>query len=134
MNPLRNRFACEAEALLGCPFRLHGRNPRTGLDCVGVALVALARCDVHASAPADYALRNLSIAEALARSTLPFRSIEDSVIERGDVLIAKPSPAQHHVLVATGPASFVHAHAGLRRVVRQSGLPLRTILHHWRLD
>ena len=34
-------LATAAEQLIGIPFRLHGRNPETGLDCVGVVAAAV---------------------------------------------------------------------------------------------
>lgn len=33
-----DEFADAAEALLGAPFRLGGRDPATGIDCVGLAI------------------------------------------------------------------------------------------------
>jgi hypothetical protein len=52
------RLAAAADDLVGCRFRLRGRDPATGLDCVGVAAVALARCGGLAVVPQDYQMRN----------------------------------------------------------------------------
>ena len=35
------RMVFAARAMIGAPFRLHGRNPPTGLDCIGLALRVL---------------------------------------------------------------------------------------------
>ena len=35
------QLAAAALYLVGAPFRLHGRDPRTGVDCVGLVLLAL---------------------------------------------------------------------------------------------
>lgn len=122
-------FAARAEALVGCPFRLGGRDPTTGLDCVGLVACALG----GVAAPAGYGLRNSSIERHTAfaaragfvPATLPFA--------RGDLALAAPGPAQHHLLVALGPSRFVHAQAGLRRIVVLDGAIPWPVLRHWRL-
>ena len=50
----------------------------------------------------------------------------------GDLILARPGPAQHHLLVASGPDRFIHAHAGLRRVVAMPGPLPWPVLHRWR--
>ncbi|MFA6218935.1 MAG: NlpC/P60 family protein [Erythrobacter sp.] len=127
------RFASAAEACIGVPFRLHGRSRATGLDCVGLVVCALSDSGIAAVAPDRYALRNLAIDRHLplvARNG--FREAGGAIL-RGDLLLVTPGPAQHHLVVASGPNAFVHAHAGLRRVVRQTSLLVWPILHHWRL-
>ncbi len=119
------RLAAAAEALVGAPFRLHGRDPAIGLDCVGVVVAALAASAGAVDAPRGYALRNRSIADLLelrCRYGLVDAREADSAGRH------TPGPAR------TRPASpadrgrtdrFIHAHAGLRRVVAQPGpLPL----------
>ena len=34
-------LACAAESYIGARFRLHGRDPVTGFDCLGLVLVAM---------------------------------------------------------------------------------------------
>lgn len=108
-------FAAAAEALLGAPFRLGGRDPATGLDCIGLVACALG----GAEAPVGYALRNSSIDRHLGFAAGAGFAPANDAIARGDLILAAPGPAQHHLLVALGPARFIHAHAGLRRVVLQ---------------
>jgi cell wall-associated NlpC family hydrolase len=55
------RVAAAALALVGTPFRLHGRDPLTGLDCVGLAACALTMAGLTTQPPRRYALRNASI-------------------------------------------------------------------------
>jgi len=84
--------------------------------------------------PAGYRLRNAAItgwcdlapANGLQQATGPIR--------RGDVLLTQPGPAQHHLLVALGADRFVHAHAGLGRVVIQPQPYREPPLAQWRLD
>ena len=51
------KLARAAMALVGCRFRLHGRDPASGLDCVGVLHAALASCGRSVSLPDTYTLR-----------------------------------------------------------------------------
>ena len=57
-----------------------------------------------------------------------------ATLRRGDVLLTRPGPAQHHLLIALGADGFVHAHAGLRRVVCQQLVTLDPLLAQWRID
>ncbi len=132
--PAPEDFARAAEALAGARFRLHGRDRSTGLDCVGLVGLALADIGVPVQFPAGYRLRNAAItgwcdlapANGLQQATGPIR--------RGDVLLTQPGPAQHHLLVALGADRFVHAHAGLGRVVIQPQPYREPPLAQWRLD
>ena len=51
------RIAAAALALVGVPFRLHGRSATTGLDCVGLALVSLRGANASVPDPPPYRLR-----------------------------------------------------------------------------
>jgi len=126
-------LARAAEALVGTPFRLHGRDPGRGLDCVGLVAASLAAIGRAAPAPMRYGLRNTDIAAALRFAAGAGLIETDGPVRPGDVLLARPGPAQHHLLVAASGGHFIHAHAGLRRVVATPGPPAWPILHHWRL-
>jgi cell wall-associated NlpC family hydrolase len=127
------RLACEAEALLGTRFRLHGREPATGLDCIGLLVAALARGGQHIAVPTGYPLRLRELAQWLpdpdtcgfADAREPFRP--------GDVVMLQPGLAQFHLAIADRSLGWIHAHAGLRRVVREPALPNGTLTAHWRL-
>ncbi|PCD01968.1 hypothetical protein COC42_10745 [Sphingomonas spermidinifaciens] len=105
-----------ARALVGARFRLHGRDPATGLDCVGVAACALGR-----KVPGDYALRTGDADRAASR--IAAAGLARVAAGRpGDVVLMRVGPAQLHlgVLIEGG---MVHADAGLRRVVERPGPP-----------
>lgn len=120
--------ALAAQALVGTRFRLHGRDPATGLDCVGLVAAALG-----ATAPNGYRLRNRDIAAALAFAPAAGLTDVSGTIEPGDVLLVRSGPAQHHLLVAGARGGFIHAHAGLRRVVATPGPLPWPVERHWRL-
>ena len=127
------RLAREAGALLGTRFRLHGRDPATGIDCIGLLVAALARGGHQIIVPTGYPLRLRELAPWLpdpeacgfAPAREPFRG--------GDVVMLQPGPAQFHLAIADRGLGWVHAHAGLRRVVREAVLPSGTVIAHWRL-
>jgi len=130
----RSAMAAAAMTLVGTPFRLHGRDPRQGLDCVGVLVVALAAAGRTPRLPLEYTLRRTSIDEFVAAAAevglIPAR--DD--LAAGDFIVARPGAAQFHAGVCGFGHAIVHAHAGLGRVVL-SPAPLPWPLeHHWRLS
>lgn len=127
-------LARAAETLIGAPFKLHGRDPALGLDCVGVVAAAFARAGIAAEAPRLYALRNARIDDALAFAARAGLAECIGPIAPGDVLMVRPGPAQHHLLVAARGARFIHAHAGLRRVVATPAPLAWPTLRRWRFE
>lgn len=127
-------LAKAAQDLIGVPFHLHGRDPATGLDCIGLLAVALARAGLTANLPNGYALRNRHLPDlAQLAKTIGFSPVEAPGILPGDVVGARPSPCQFHLAIAAPAGGFVHAHAGLGRVVL-SPTPLPwPLAGQWRL-
>ena len=134
MSSERERFAAAAEALVGTPFRFRGRDRKTGLDCVGVVLAALADIGRKPAVLNGYAMRQTHpdrhIDVALACG---FELFEGTELEPGDLLLVNPGPAQVHLLVFAGTRGFIHAHAGLGRVVRTPAPCPWSIAIIWRL-
>lgn len=113
-----------ARGALGARFRLHGRDPATGLDCVGLAAWAWG-----VEAPRGYALRSGDAARAAAAiEAAGLRPAE--AMQAGDVLLLRSGPGQLHFAIWTG-AGVIHADAMLRRVVERPGLPWPAI-GQWR--
>lgn len=106
-------LADAAASLIGIRFRLHGRDPATGLDCVGMVAEAMRRAGIEPVVPAGYRLRTASV-----QSLLPFaraNRLEPTAPCDADVLLVMVSPIQPH-LVICAPDGFIHAHAGIGRV------------------
>ena len=106
-----------AAALVGTRFRLHGRDPRYGLDCVGLVAACLETAGVRVAAPTGYALRGGRLETfdaAFARGGLarldPARPVP------GSVALARIRGVQWHLALAVENGAFIHADAGLRRV------------------
>jgi murein DD-endopeptidase / murein LD-carboxypeptidase len=128
MPPRPDEIVARARALIGARFRPQGRSAATGLDCIGVVAVAIGARDV----PADYALRGGTV-EALAAELVRAGPRAADGPARGDVLLMRPGAGQLHLGIFTG-GGFVHADAGLRRVVERP-LPLPwPILGSYRIE
>ena len=126
-------FARAAAQLVGVRFRLQGRDPATGLDCVGVVLAALGAIGRPVPAVTGYGLRNCDygrFGEHFARAGLAPVSGCPAI---GDVLQVSPGPGQMHLLVAAQQGGFVHAHAGLHQVVLSPPPLIWPISQRWRL-
>lgn len=126
-------LAQAAAGFIGAPFRLHGRSPELGLDCIGLVAVSLKAIGVSACPPSGYAIRNHSIGRWLACAARSALTEVSGTIRAGDILLVQPGPAQHHLMIAVRAPDAIHAHAGLRRVVRQRLAPELELGAHWRL-
>ena len=112
-------LAKAATDFVGCPFRLHGREPATGLDCVGLVVAALAATGASPHAPTGYSLRNLSVDHWLPFVASSGLLPSPGLIRAGDVLLISLKHCQHHLAIAANGTNVIHAHAGLRKVVVQ---------------
>jgi cell wall-associated NlpC family hydrolase len=109
-----------ARKLLGAPFRPQGRDPKLGLDCVGLCLAAY-RMTADGTRR-DYRLRGAHRAELQLALSRHFRRISRRSMRQGDLLLLAVAPDQFHLAVLT-EAGFIHADARLRRVVETPGEP-----------
>jgi hypothetical protein len=124
-----NVHAKRARALVGCRFRPQGRDVATGLDCVGVIVAAFGL--PGESVRRDYRIRGMHRREIETALVRYFRKIARTRIQPGDVLLMTVAPDQLHLAVRT-ERGFVHADAGLRKVVETPGAPPWPIVGVWR--
>ncbi|MES2119214.1 MAG: peptidoglycan endopeptidase [Pseudomonadota bacterium] len=123
---MRTDYAERARALVGTRFRPQGRGEH-GLDCIGLVM-AVFEIPMDA-APRDYRLRSGRGDELQAGLARHFRKVRK--VEAGDVLLLEVASDQPHLAVRTS-AGFVHAHAGIGRVVETPGLPEWPLLGAYR--
>lgn len=116
-----------ARALIGVPFRLYGRDPAHGLDCVGLIL----HChNMLADLPPGYGLRGgtaQGYAAIFAARGLQRRT---TGLAAGDIVLMQAGVAQFHLGLWCGN-SLVHADAMLRRVVETPGIPRWPMVGAW---
>ena len=112
-------YAERARALVGTRFRPQGRGPE-GLDCVGVILATFGIDPSRVRK--DYRIEGGDGAELDAALLQHFRRVSPRELAAGDVIVMRPDARQLHLGVRTD-AGFVHAHAGMRRVVETPGDP-----------
>ncbi|WP_010545103.1 hypothetical protein [Sphingomonas elodea] len=103
-----------ARGAIGARFRPQGRDPATGLDCVGLAALALGR-----AAPRGYRLRSDDVGHAVA--ALEAAGLVPAAEPRaGDLLLCRSGPGQLHLAIRSEDG-IVHADAMARRVVERPG-------------
>jgi hypothetical protein len=112
-------YEVRAQALVGTRFRLQGRG-EGGVDCVGLVLstFGISADEVRR----DYRIANNDIEEVRTRLDEHFRRIGKAKLRSGDVMLLAAGKQQLHLAVRT-ERGFVHAHAGIRRVVETPGMP-----------
>jgi murein DD-endopeptidase / murein LD-carboxypeptidase len=116
---------------IGIPFRLHGRCAGEALDCVGLVAVALGDIAQRCAVPMNYTLRGdfEGVVEHYFKSvgmktcTAPYAD--------GDIVLVRAAPGQFHLMVRAHQG-FVHAHAGLRKIVLTPGASLWPVTRAWR--
>lgn len=122
-----------ARALLGTPFRLQGRDPAIGIDCVGLVILA---GGIEGAPKPDYRRRGNHLRSFLDRSNRWFRRVSARTARPGDIAIIECGPKSWHVGVIDDGA-LIHADPRVGRVVRRPGaLPgaVRAVLRRRRRD
>jgi murein DD-endopeptidase / murein LD-carboxypeptidase len=122
-------IAARALGAVGTPFRLHGRRPGIALDCVGLVAHAVELPDV----PVDYSLRGTynKTVEAYLDLCNGKKLPSNATPRNGDLALVQCGPHQCHLMIRAH-AGWVHAHAGLRRVVHMPGPSSWPIIALWR--
>ncbi|WP_430416101.1 peptidoglycan endopeptidase [Parasphingorhabdus sp.] len=119
----------------GCNFRLHGRDPQLGLDCIGLVEHCVKAAGRDIIAPNGYAIRQgqprqfAEFMENAGFAVLP----QAEAMREGDILLVRPHPVQLHLLVRLKDGC-VHAHAGLGKVVFTPGAPSWPVILIFRLQ
>lgn len=130
MHARADAIVAAVRRCVGTPFRMQGRLPGTGLDCLGVVAEAARAAGGELRLPAytldgDHAALTRSWPTALG-------CVAVDKAEAGDVLVTAPSRHRRHFAVVT-PAGVVHAHAGIGRVVEGPLDRDWSVLAAWRL-
>jgi cell wall-associated NlpC family hydrolase len=123
------RAVAAARRAVGAKFRLHGREVATGLDCVGLAALALRAVGFSGPVPSGYALRSGDVARTVAMiEGAGLVPVDDAAA--GDLVLLRAGPGQLHFAIQTEDG-MIHADAMLRRVVERCALPW-SVIGRWR--
>jgi murein DD-endopeptidase / murein LD-carboxypeptidase len=115
---------------LGTPFKLHGRDPEDGVDCVGLVALIMGRTD---NVPTGYAMRNVQGVRWIIEMDDVAERRTDGLYGPGDILLMQAGPAQYHLGCWSGEG-LIHADARLRRVVETPGPLAWPVLGVWRFS
>lgn len=113
----RARAVAAARDAVGSRYRLHGREVEYGLDCVGLAGLAMRAAGYKGVVPSGYALRG-GLAEDFLELVDKNALVRTDRPSAGDVLLFATGPGQFHLAVKS-VGGFVHADAMLRRVIER---------------
>ncbi|WP_037488722.1 hypothetical protein [Sphingomonas phyllosphaerae] len=110
------RVLAAAQGLVGVRFRMQGRDPARGLDCVGLVGVALRRAGADLAVPRDYAASRGRV----SLGAVPPGLTACDGAAAGDVLLCRVAATQLHLAVRAHDG-IIHADALARRVVARPG-------------
>lgn len=128
-------LAQAAQDLLGVPFRLRGRDAKTGVDCIGLVSVALARSGRQPPPLPHYTMRNLDLARFDHLLPQAGFHVTHGPALPGDLVLLKPSAAQFHLAIVDPSGLLIHANGGLGRVVASDPATIGwPIVARWRLN
>lgn len=143
---LRRMLVEEARLLVGSPVYHMGRDPETGLDCVGVILRPAHRLGLTRYVPPNYSeqfpaeLLSACLFEHLERIDIPwaasdYREEGLPLAQAGDVLLfAVRGGHPAHLAYATGDGTMIHAQQKAGQVIEEpiNAVWLRMLLAVWR--
>lgn len=123
--------AGRALSCIGTPFRLYGRTPGVALDCAGLAGFAAGLSDL----PRDYTMYGdfLRTVKSHLAKYGKFEVPAGRQIQSGEIALVQCGPRQQHLMVRVQDG-WVHAHAGLGRVVHMAGLSPWPVLAVWKIS
>ena len=117
-----------ARGLIGTRFRAQGRDPDSGVDCLGLAIVAY-DLDGH-TIRRDYRLSGEHRRELTAGLERQFRRVAQSQARAGDLMLMRTAERHYHLAIRTD-AGFVHADVR-RGVVETPGAPSWPVVASYR--
>jgi hypothetical protein len=127
----RDEIVARARALIGVRFRPQGRDPEHGLDCIGVAMMAMGvkKDEVRR----DYIIPSGSTSEQINAeiAEMGFIRISPAAAGAGDMLLVRPAPNALHLAILTD-GGYLHAEMRLRRTVEVPGAVPWPTVSAWR--
>lgn len=103
-----------ARSLIGCPYRTHGRNPRHGLDCLGLVLWCFGLDGQNDGFRDSKDVSSESLVRTIRAS---FYGVPEP--KTGDLIVMRRGRRWHFAIVDDD--TIIHADARLKRVARRRG-------------
>ncbi len=114
------------------PFVLHGRTPGHALDCIGLVAHCLNQNGYRGKIPIDYTMRGSHLARIQSYFSNPeFVTVPVDEYGDGDIAVVQCADRQFHVMIRA-PTGWIHAHAGLGRVVFSPDPIIWPLIAIWR--
>ncbi len=110
------KFVAAARAGLGARFRLQGRDPATGLDCIGLVTWSAAQCGLQVPDARDYVLSDNPARLDAGLLAAPIIRIDASVLAAGDFVRLLTHGQPLHLAIC-GNDTLIHADIRCRKVV-----------------
>jgi NlpC/P60 family putative phage cell wall peptidase len=104
-----------ARRCLGTPFHHQGRKPGTGIDCIGLIVVALRAAGKTVHDRTDYGRR--PDGKSLTAALISHGAVPETKIEAGDVLLFRYDNQPQHAALATDADRMIHSFAPAGKVV-----------------
>lgn len=104
-----------ARRCLGTPFHHQGRQPRHGIDCIGLIVVALRAIGLTVHDHTNYSRR--PDGKSLLAALTEHGAKPVSKIQPGDILLFRYDNQPQHVALATEPDRMIHSFAVAGEVV-----------------
>jgi murein DD-endopeptidase / murein LD-carboxypeptidase len=111
-------FVAAARTCLGVRFRLQGRHPETGLDCIGLIIWSAQRCGLTLPDAQDYILTDNPTRLDVALLTAPITPIDPTDHIAGDFVRLLSNGQPLHLAICGG-GTLIHADIRCRKVVEQ---------------
>lgn len=115
MTGIAEEMVAAARRCLGTPFHHQGRAPGYGLDCIGLAIVALNAAGIPVRDRADYGVR--PDGQSLVAAIVEHGGFRVEEVEAGDILLFRYDNQPQHVALATSETTMIHSFAPAGKVV-----------------
>ena len=100
---------------------------------MGLVIASLQAIGMQPADVVGYGIRNRSIAALLPAIVQSGFDPATSLALVGDLMMVRPGPGQHHLIISGGRDGFVHAHAGLCKIIHSPGPLPWPVEGHFRL-
>jgi murein DD-endopeptidase / murein LD-carboxypeptidase len=122
LDDFSHNFVAAARACVGVRFRLQGRDPASGLDCIGLVIWSARQCGLALPDAQDYVLTDNPMRLDVALRAAPILPVDPASLVAGD-LVRLLSNGQPLHLAICGEGTLIHSDMRCRKVVEHRCTP-----------